>query len=1019
LSDLKNKHFTSNIGTYQSRSQHGAMMKEYQTLAQIPGFTDIRDMMHNLGKEREKDIRRNRIRNMVEHAGLIPESLRDPVERDRLLTALEALADHYQKPTDAQKNTIRQHLGALDNPQVQQMLHDINEVEDLVRIEGPYIPFTRRGDYAVSGNFKLPVPQGATMLDPPINAATGKPQGEPRIVFDTEAQAQAYVDKITRDFGITQTGGGTIDIDTATGQRPKIEKETEIGTKRMVTARGDDLKKFIDAGGNVQKKYYVQFQTQLLEFHPTKYDADKSVKQWRDQYGDRIQVAGTQEVYKHDGRQNEQYVAAQLEKMIRRIRAQPTYQALSDPERAAIEDAMNLAAATYVNRRGVMQRFLPRGYVKGASTDIANTWKDYLAMTAGYQAKLKHATDISRYSKAMGEYIESHKYEQGNNNLLVHQRVYNAYMRRLHSPTVNNRDTTLNRWVDRALRYTMLDKLPSIAYFTVNATEPSVIALPLLSGRHAYRKALTTMGQFYRLASKSTRGNDPAGASFKLPTFLGAGMADVKAAIKNDNISPRANYLDIMSQRVAGEADADSLQNLYKQASERGVFDASSSLEYDRAFVNSPSMIDRVADRLQNIFMGANTAIENLNRFVTISTAYRLERSRLNRLNEGSPDIRLSDQELHQQAVDYAVSIVHQAAGQYANYNAPERFNTGPFARLMFQFKKYPQRIIANYVRATVNAFGKDPVLRKQGLRQLGFMLATQMLVAGAMGLPLEPFMIPLNTLHIMGVVPYNADDVQAGFRQWAARNFSPEIGELLAHGPLRLTGIDISSRLSQASLATFGSPASTRPKDLQASLFTMLAGAAGSTGFEIITGLQKTNEGLKAWANGADDVAFKKFNEAAQHLILFRAANDVLGAINQMGAEGNRTSSGRQMREPLSPGEALIRATGFTPARTAEAGEARRAVKQATERLKAERKALIDQWVQSPPGAQRAGMWSGAIRDFNAGKPAAQRITMADLMRAQGTYQKARQQGTDKLGLAVDKQMRTLLPDAGAYMAR
>ena len=172
----------------------------------------------------------------------------------------------------------------------------------------------------------------------------------------------------------------------------------------------------------------------------------------------------------------------------------------------------------------------------------------------------------------------------------------------------------------------------------------------------------------------------------------------------------------------------------------------------------------------------------------------------------------------------------------------------------------------------------------------------------------------------------------------------------------------------------------------------------------------------LKAWGNGADDVAFKKFNEAAQHLILFRAAADVLAAINQSDAEGNRTSSGRQMREPLSLAGALVRSTGFTPAPQAESGEARRAVKSASDRLKAERKALIDQWVQSPQGGQRAGMWTGAIHDFNVGKPAAAQITRADLLRAQGTYQKAKTQGVDKLGLAVDKQMKTLLPDAGAY---
>ena len=54
-----------------------------------------------------------------------------------------------------------------------------------------------------------------------------------------------------------------------------------------------------------------------------------------------------------------------------------------------------------------------------------------------------------------------------------------------------------------------------------------------------------------------------------------------------------------------------------------------------------------------------------------------------------------------------------------------------------------------------------------------------QALAAGAMGLPTELFAVPLNTLYIAGLSPYNWDDVQDGYRQWAAKQFGVTGGEI------------------------------------------------------------------------------------------------------------------------------------------------------------------------------------------------------------------------------------------------
>ena len=56
----------------------------------------------------------------------------------------------------------------------------------------------------------------------------------------------------------------------------------------------------------------------------------------------------------------------------------------------------------------------------------------------------------------------------------------------------------------------------------------------------------------------------------------------------------------------------------------------STSIEYQKSLYNpSANRLERAADWAANVFQGANSAIENMNRFVTGSSAYMLERRRL------------------------------------------------------------------------------------------------------------------------------------------------------------------------------------------------------------------------------------------------------------------------------------------------------------------------------------------------------------------------------------------------------
>jgi hypothetical protein len=645
--------------------------------------------------------------------------------------------------------------------------------------------------------------------------------------------------------------------------------------------------------------------------------------------------------------------------------------------------------------RGLKQRYLPRGYVKGASTNIFGSMDEYSSYSSRYLAKLKHQAELMDNTAAVKDWLDGNEHLK---DVLAEQRVYNAMMHRLHSPTENPRDNMVNRAVDRALKWTMLDKLPGVGYFIANATDAVAVGLPLMAGRHGMIRALGMMGGMYRLSRKLRA--------------VGSGLHDLVEAIKAG--TDMTDYEQQIMKAVAGEADSGRLGRLYQHAFERAMFDRSANLEYQNTYMLNKSVIDKVGDYGTGIFQGVNTAIEAVNRFVTLGTAYRLEFNRLSKKGMG-------EEAAHEAAVQYAMNIGHEANGVYANFNTPEFFNKGPLAKLVFQFKKYPQRIMMNYIRAGQGAIGLLKGERTEEnierAKQLGYMLATQGILAGTLGMPTEMFSMPLNALYMAGISKYNWDDAQNGYRQWAAKHFGKEGGAIFAHGLLRyMTGTAIDQRLSQDSLLTFGSPGSPKSNDLKAAVANFMLGATGGSAFQKLTGIQQLAAAGHAYLDGADDVALKHLGEASRNLSMFRFATDIITAANRSTLQGTETYAGRPMMKPYSAGEQVLRSVGIQPAREAEAGDERRSLQRERQVILNQKKSYTDEFVGSPTGAQKERVWA-KVQAWNAAHPGVPPLTRSDLLKAQGTRAKAERAPTSMLGLPDDKTMQALQRRGSAYL--
>jgi hypothetical protein len=1024
----KNKHIhQTSLADEQVRQQHPEMQRRWRDLAgteaeitndagrkERVSAATIREEAHKYFADRENEIRAVVVKHTLERSDVLPESL-PPAQREQALTRLF----EYIFPTGAraaldpdrlaewrkqEREALKTDFGIdLSNRKVREQIADLRNEDALKRIDGPYFPLTRHGDYAVHGVFRIKA-DDATRYPEKIHWQTKRPIDDGTFLFDDLDAARDFIRKASDTYGVAQIGGGEVYIDTRTGERAmeytprelEVERELAEARKQPEPRNRRLTKKEIEEGIKKGKpyvlKYEVRLQNRILEYHATEGEAQASINEWKAKHPGVLDINGEPEdVRKGTGKENEQYVSQQMQRVIDRFEGSRSYRAQSDADQVALKHALTLAAAKSVMRRGVRARFSTRNYVKGASRDVIRNMADYSGSTAGYLAKMKHMTQVDTASKALRDYVEDNRNAKGHQ---ARSRVQNELLERLHEPTQSMVESPFSRAVDRILKFTMFDKLLGLGYFAVNATEPTLIAGPLMAGKHSAAAVLREIRTAYGM--------------FGALKFAGYGARDFWRAARNQR-----NYTDYQQKfldAIRGKNDEAELLGLYNHLSKLGLFEATAGVEYQRLLMlASQGKLDQMGDYLTNIFQGANTAVENLSRFVTATAAYRLERRAGRSVEE---------------ATKYARDIVYEAHGQYANFNAPELFNRNPVFKLALQFKKYPQRMIANYIRAVSGSLGavkaltqgkKPSAEQMMRARQFGAMLAMQGLAAGVMGMPTEPFSIPINALHIIGVLPFNWDDVEAYGRKKLADSVGPQAGELISHGVLRLLPIDVSGRLSQSGMLVYGSPGSTKVQDLQKSAFGLVAGAGGSYVAELVQAAQKGSEALRAYSDGANEVGNKRAVEAFKLAAPVRAIADIVDAVQRSSPEGMRTQAGRQMREPYSLAESIGAAAGFRPTRESEQGEARRTVQRAAQVYQRDRKEIIDHWAQSGPG-ERATQWQ-YIQQWNAARPDEQKIKREDLLRALNVRTKAEKQDPSTLGLSLDKRTKGFLDQTrGVY---
>lgn len=735
-------------------------------------------------------------------------------------------------------------------------------------------------------------------------------------------------------------------------------------TKQIWVDKNDNTKVVEAEDPNAVMAYRVRVQTQYTEFVRTRAEAQKLAETMRSQ--------GLQNVYTEAREvslfREKNVYSPDMDRLRTSMEKDEKFRNLDDEGKAAILQSLREAGLRMSGDNSLAHRQIFRRNVEGYSKDLVTNTKEYMAQAARYAARLENQPKIDAAFKEMAQFMEANRYES-DANAQTRREQYDLLKQRIYAPEETYSGGAWDTFSRRALQASSINKLASPGFHVVNLHEVITTALPYLFGRHkgeafgAVRRAYSMLG---------------AGDA------LGRGFVDTVRSFTTDKgfTDYQAFFLDTMARRGVSNERLVRIKDMFDDLHRYGMFDREAGFEVTRVDDPTATKLGRFADRMDLTARQLGTAVEAVNRAVTGLAAYELEFKRTGN---------------HEAAKRYAYEAVHDTMGDYSNANAAPIFR-GPIGKLALQFKKFAQKQYWLLGRSLAGTLKGDP----EKARQFAGMMVTHAVIAGALGLPLEPIKLALLGANALGITGHSYEDFENAVRQKAVEWLGKEGGEIATKGIYRGINIDMASRLGLDSMLTFGAPRSNKPQDWKSWLFDTMAGAPGGLILQQLEAARALADTNKSYTERGIGFAEKFAYTPKIGVDLVRAAR---------GWEGKENARGQQVLTPYSGYEATVRALGFTPAREAEQGAMRGRVGSVSRELQEERSRFTQAWIKATP-SERGKLW-GRVEEFNKSLPQEARMTRAELDRAVKRRDNDLKNGALVNGMRINKNNQAVYDEA------
>jgi len=734
-----------------------------------------------------------------------------------------------------------------------------------------------------------------------------------------------------------------------------------LDVKRVFVDKNDPTKIVPKEDINGIDAYRVRVQNEHFELMKSESEAATRAEE--------LKAQGMSDVYTDLLKQNPNgrwggIMPSQYESVIRSLTSKESFKNLSKENQNSVIQAMHEANLRLLPGTRIQKTNLKRKNVAGYSRDLIQSLARYADMSSSYRAKLQFQPEIDQQLKNMADYIDKNRDDKS----VQRREILREMETRIHNPETSNKNSTLGVVSQRLRQVSMLDKLAGPSFHIINSMEPWTTSLPYIGGRHGFFNTVGALKEAYSLIGAKSG--------------VISGLKDtIKAFSENHGLT---NYLDAFKDEITKSTSperAARLRNVLDYLDATNLLGNEAGMEMQRTSNPSTNLLGRGLDRADFMARQMGQAIESINRSTTGLAAYELEFKRTGN---------------HEKSLEYARDTVDITMGNYAKSNASPIFNSS-LGAMALQFKKFAQKTYY-LVGKTLGAAIKGD---REAQKQFAGLMFTHAVMAGALGLPLEPIKAALLASNVLGISGFTYGDFEQAVRATSSNLLGKQGGEAFSRGLPRLIGVDL-GRMSLADLIVFSSPHSTKMADLKSWLFDTMAGAPIG---EVLQQIQ----GAQALANG--DV-----RGAAEKMIPLKFARDINQAVSRFVAP-QQNKFGKENMSNYTIGEAGLRAIGIKPAREAELQEMRNAVGGDAFSYNQQRADLIRSWVNADP-ANRAKQMI-AINRFNNGKPSAAQISSSDLSKAQKSSAKTKTKEVDSFGLRFNKRDDYLKSGINSYNVR
>jgi hypothetical protein len=560
-------------------------------------------------------------------------------------------------------------------------------------------------------------------------------------------------------------------------------------------------------------------------------------------------------------------------------------QAEADARRTELKD--NLYQTYLANQpdRSMRNAFVHRNSIAGYSEDALRSFASssfsmaYQMSRFEYSPEMFSQLDAAR-SQIKGRFTPGASYDPtlvAENDEL---RDYVGEIDKRLTAMLNPTDT--GKWISYFSNIGFIYYLTSIGSAVVNVVGGAMIGVPTLIGQQV--RANPKMG--YTVATGRVLYN----TAKTMAQIMATGF-DIEAGgrvIDSRLLSPSLDRSTTMSavDRAA-----------YNRFVADGLIDITAAYDQSGLASNPTSEYNSIPNRAMQVVAYAFHHAERFNREVMAMSAFRSAmEKRANYPNQ---------QQAFAESVAEAKDLTQRSMFDYSATNKPRWLQNAP-AKIIFQFKQWPQQMTWFLARNAWNSFGNLPEAEKREARArfVGTM-GTAAIFSGVTGLwGFSTVAAIINAVAHLGADDDDPPfDFELEFANWAVNTLGKNMGTMVSRGIGNAAGVDLHSRLS---LDGMWLRDGRNNQDAESAVEAFLVGILGPLA------------GLGVSAGRAVDLYNKGHGDRAIETMLPGFIKQPVIAA-RYAKEGALTLGGDVMKKDFTPFELMMQSLGLRPAELAE----------------------------------------------------------------------------------------------------